>query len=78
MTPEEEKAWWLQMVTDLRSVMKLEELAEAVDVSVRTVCNWQNGERPMGMKAVRVYLLHVKRRNEFHRSAVHCAPDTTR
>lgn len=60
MTEEEEKAWWLKMVTEIREHMTIEAIAEAIGVTERTVCNWQNGERPMGMKAVRVYLLHVK------------------
>jgi transcriptional regulator with XRE-family HTH domain len=60
MTEDEEKTWWLEMVTALRRHMTIEELAEAIGVSERTVCNWQNGERPMGLKAIRVYLLHVK------------------
>ncbi len=60
MTPEEENAWWLEMVTELRRHWTIEALADELGVSERTVCNWQNGERPMGMKAVRVYLLHVK------------------
>lgn len=69
MTPEEEKAWWLKMVSELREVMGLREIAEAVGVTERTVCNWQNGDRPMGMKAVRVYLLYIKFHGE-HRNAL--------
>jgi hypothetical protein len=66
MTSQEERDWWLRMVNDLREVMKISELAAAVGVTERTVCNWQNGERPMGMKAVHVYLLHVKRCSTLH------------
>ena len=54
------------MVKDLRSVLQVNDLAEELDVSERTVYNWQNGERPMGMKAIRVYLLHVKLCNGIH------------
>lgn len=73
MTAEEEKAWWLQMVTELRDVLTLERIAREVDVSVRTVCNWQNGERPMGMKAIRVYLLHMKHCKGLHRTPLQIA-----
>lgn len=75
MTKEEEKAWWQKMVNDLREKFTIEQLAEKLDVSERTVCNWQNGERPMGMKAIRVYLFHVECCSPLHGSAVHSASD---
>lgn len=76
MNAEEEKAWWLQMVNELREVMSLHDIAEKAGVTVRTVCNWQNGERPMGMKAIRVYLLHVEHRKALHmQSASDCATE---
>lgn len=68
MTLEEEKQWWYEMVNDLRGVMTIASLAEAIGVTERTVCNWQNGERPMGLKAIKVYLLHVKHCSALHRN----------
>lgn len=70
MTQEEEQKWWHQMVTELRQKLTIEEFAEHLDVTERTICNWQNGERPLGMKALRVYLLHVKLCSAVHRSAI--------
>lgn len=58
------------MVNDLRGKLTIEAFALKVGVSERTVCNWQNGDRPMGMKAVRVYLLHVELCNPLHRSTL--------
>jgi hypothetical protein len=77
MTEQEEREWWLRMVGELRQVLTIEALAEQAGVTARTVCNWQNGERPMGMKAVRVYLLHVKLCNAIHRSAIRCNPESS-
>lgn len=73
MTEEEEKQWWYSMVNDLRSKLSIEQFAERLQVSERTICNWQNGERPMGLKAVRVYLLHVELCNPLHRNPLHSA-----
>lgn len=58
------------MVGEIRQVLTIEAFAEKVGVSERTICNWQNGDRPMGLKAIRVYLLHVKLCNAFHGSAL--------
>lgn len=73
MTAQEERDWWLQMVSDLRDQFTIDYLAEELGVSQRTICNWQNGERPMGMKAVRVYLLHVKHCSAVHRNTLRSA-----
>lgn len=75
MTPEEEKQWWYQIINDLRKIMSIQTLADELDVSERTICNWQNGERPMGMKAIRAYVLHVKHCNAVHRNALPSAAD---
>lgn len=71
MTEEEEKIWWFKMVGEIRKVLTIEAFAESVGVTERTICNWQNGERPMGLKAIRVYLLHVKLCSGLQGSAVH-------
>jgi DNA-binding transcriptional regulator YiaG len=60
MTLEEEQQWWQRIVRDLRSKFTLTQFAESVGVSERTITNWQNGDRPMGMKAIHVYLMHVR------------------
>lgn len=58
----EEKAYWKGLVEDLNQIMTIADIAEAVLVEDRQVWRWKAGERrPMGMTAVRVYLLHVKR-----------------
>ena len=72
MTEEEELERWCKMVAELRALLTIEALAERVNVTPRTVCNWQNGERPMGLTAIRVYLLHVELCKALHRNAVHC------
>lgn len=85
MTEEEERQWWLKMVKELREVLTIARFAAEIGVTERTVCNWQAGERPLGMKAIRVYLLHLKLverptrstgniETEFTGSAIHCKP----
>jgi hypothetical protein len=62
MTRDEEKDYWKRLVNDLQGVMTIAEIAVAVGVEDRQVWRWKSGERrPMGMLAVHVYLLHVKR-----------------
>lgn len=62
MTEEEEKTLWQTRVRELQAVMTIAQIAEFVGVDDREVFRWKAGERrPMGMKAVRVYVLHVKR-----------------
>lgn len=62
MTPDEEKEHWKRIVNELQDVMTVLEIADALDVDEREVWRWKAGERrPMGLKAVSVYLLHVKR-----------------
>lgn len=70
MTEQEELERWLRIVNELRAQLTIEALAEKIGVSERTICNWQNGDRPMGLKAIRVYLLHVELCNGLHRSAL--------
>lgn len=67
---KEEIERWYRMVNDLRELLTIEDFAQRVGVTERTVCNWQNGDRPMGLKAIRVYLLHVELCNGIHRNAL--------
>lgn len=53
---------WPQMIVDLQEAgYTLERIANEVGVGLRQVSNWKNGDRPIGLKAIRLYLLHVKR-----------------
>lgn len=64
MTPKEEKDYWCGIVNELHNKFTLEYLACEFDVTVRTISNWKSGDcRPMGMKAVKVYLFHAKHRS---------------
>lgn len=58
---EQERHYWRCLLSELQSVMTMAEIAEALGVSDRIVWRWKTGDRPTGMNAVRVYLLHVKR-----------------
>lgn len=57
----DEKERWRCIVLDLQEVMTVAQIAAAVDVEPRQVWRWKDGDRPRGMTAVRLYLLHVKR-----------------
>jgi hypothetical protein len=59
MTDERER--WRAIVLELQEVMTIAAIAEAVEVEPRQVWRWKEGDRPLGMTAVRLYLLHVKR-----------------
>lgn len=65
MTEEriEEQEQWCRIVQELqiRAGMTINEIAQALDVEPRQVFRWKDGDRPLGMTAVRLYLLHVKR-----------------
>ena len=61
MSEEQEK--WAAMVQELQDAkVTLERIAEEVGVTVRQVSNWKTGDRPLGMHAVKLHLLHVKHR----------------
>jgi hypothetical protein len=57
----DEQLRWRQIVLDLQDVMTIAAIAEEVQVEPRQVWRWKDGDRPLGMTAVRLYLLHVKR-----------------
>ena len=57
----DEQQYWRRLIEELQGVMTIDEIAEAVGVENRQVYHWKAGERrPMGMKAIAVYLLHAK------------------
>ena len=59
----EEQQHWQRMICELQAAgMTLERIAEEIGVSDRQVSNWKTGDRPKGMNAVRLYLLHMKHR----------------
>lgn len=58
----DEQVYWSSLIADLRKDgMTLEQIAEAVGVGIRQVSNWINGDRPLGLNAVRLYELSKKR-----------------
>lgn len=56
----EEQAYWRRLIDQLNEKFTLEYLAREMGVSVRQVSNWKQGDRPMGFKAVKLYLLHAR------------------
>lgn len=57
-----EDEMWSRMIQDLQdSGYTLQQIADHVGVSVRQVSNWKTGDRPLGLKAVRLYTFHMKR-----------------
>lgn len=63
MTQEEEKEaeYFRQLVTDLQLVgVTGSAIGEFCGVQERQVFNWKNGDRPRGMTAVKLFLLHSK------------------
>jgi hypothetical protein len=63
---EEEKDHWIRMIHELNDKFTLDYLAGEFNVSIRTITNWKSGEsRPMGMKAIFVYLFHAKHGRTF-------------
>lgn len=67
---------WAGMVADLQAWgVTLEMIAEELGVSDRQVSNWKAGQRPTGMTAVKLYLLHGKHRRTIQGSSLHGAED---
>ena len=61
MNREEEKEYWPRLINELNEKFTLEYLAREFGVSERQVSNWKKGERPLGFKAIKIYLFHGKR-----------------
>lgn len=55
-----EQEYWARLILELQAVITIAEIAEHVGVNDRQVWRWKDGDRPKGMNAIRVYLLHVK------------------
>lgn len=60
----DEQLQWKKMIEELQELFTLADLAAEFNVTLRQVSNWKHGDRPKGMKAVKVYLFHAK----------HCIP----
>lgn len=59
----EEQQYWRKLIEDLQDCgVTLERIAEEIGVSDRQVTNWKSGDRPKGLNALKLYLLHVKHR----------------
>lgn len=56
-----ESEYWRKLILDLQQFMTIAEIAAAVGVEPRQVWRWKDGDRPLGLTAIRVYTLHVKR-----------------
>jgi transcriptional regulator with XRE-family HTH domain len=59
----EEQQYWRRLIEELQEVgVTLERIADSIGVSDRQVTNWKAGDRPKGLNALNLYLLHVKHR----------------
>lgn len=65
--------YWRTILSDLQKVMTVSEIAKEIGMDDdRMIWRWKAGDgRPTGLKAVRVYLLHVKRCPEIQRQFGH-------
>jgi hypothetical protein len=62
MIKEEEKQYWAGLITDLNKLLTISAISAELGTDERQVWRWKAGDtRPMGMMAVKVYLLHFKR-----------------
>lgn len=57
-----EKEYWAQLIRELRrrGGLTSAQIAEKIGVNERQVNNWLNGDRPKGLHARDLYLMHVK------------------
>lgn len=71
MTKEQE--YWSRVVCELQELFTLAYLAKEMGVSERQVSNWKDGDRPLGLTAIRLYEFHAKHRTRVQVSgtAVH-------
>lgn len=58
----DEKGYWRGVIEELQIKFTLEYIAAEIGVSERQVSNWKAGDRPKGMRAVKLYLFHAKHR----------------
>lgn len=56
----EEQEYWRRLIDELNEKFTLDYIAKEAGVSVRQVSNWKQGDRPLGFKAVKLYLLHAR------------------
>lgn len=56
----EEQLQWAAMIEELNEKFTLQYIADEIGVTLRQVSNWKTGDRPKGMKAVKLYLFHAK------------------
>lgn len=58
----QEQKYWNCVIAALQDVMTIAAIAEAIGVEDRQVWRWKKGDdRPSGLNALNLYLLHVKR-----------------
>lgn len=59
----EEQEYWARLIQELQNIgIGLERIAETLGVSDRQVSNWKSGQRPLGLRAVRLVEMHQKAR----------------
>lgn len=59
----EEHQYWRRLIEELQEVkITIERIASEIGVSERQVTNWKNGDRPKGLHALNLYMLHMKHR----------------
>lgn len=73
----DEQEYWARLIQELQTIgVTLERIAEHLGVSDRQVSNWKNGQRPIGMVAVRLVTFHMEQRRVLQGSALHGATDS--
>lgn len=66
----EEQEYWRRLIDELNEKFTLEYIAHEAGVTVRQVSNWKQGDRPLGFKAIKLYLLHARVFHGKHGTAV--------
>jgi hypothetical protein len=54
----QEKQYWRGLIEDLQEHLTIAEIAEKLEVGDRQVWRWKSGDRPGGLTALNLYLLH--------------------
>ncbi len=66
---EKEAQFWHRIIQDLQDAgITLEKIAEETGVTTRQVSAWKTGERPKGLRALKLKSFHME-----HRTPVHSA-----
>ena len=66
MMDEQEPVYWSRLVIELQTKITIAQIGRELGVPIRVVWLWRKGARPMGTRAVKLYMLHVKLCSELH------------